>query len=100
MVDGDIRGGAQLLHRVAAYPTEIVPQLDGPGFSEWQKSVVCYRGRTQQPNSNSGSHVSAAVQLAHFGHYWGDRPTIGQILKMIETGTYEFNASPLKKGPH
>lgn len=32
------------------------------------------------------------VRLAHFGTYWGDRPTIGQILDMIETGTYTFDA--------
>jgi len=40
------------------------------------------------------------VRLAHFGTYWGDRPTIGQILDMIETGTYEFESPPPRRGPH
>jgi len=40
------------------------------------------------------------VRLAHFGTYWGDRPSIGQILKMIETDTYEFEAPPPRHGPH
>jgi len=40
------------------------------------------------------------VRLAYTGRYWGDRPTVGQILKMIETGTYEFEAPPLRRGPH
>jgi len=40
------------------------------------------------------------IQLAHFGTYWGDRPSIGQILQMIETGTYEFEAPPPRRGPH
>ena len=40
------------------------------------------------------------VRLAHFGTYWGDRPTIGQILDMIETDTYEFEAPPPQRGPH
>jgi peroxiredoxin len=40
------------------------------------------------------------VRLAHFGTYWGDRPSIGQILRMIETGEYEFEAPPPRRGPH
>jgi len=40
------------------------------------------------------------VRLAHFGTYWGDRPSIGQILRMIETGTYEFESPPPRRGPH
>jgi len=40
------------------------------------------------------------IRLAHVGTYWGDRPTIGQILKMIETDTYEFEAPPPRRGPH
>jgi len=40
------------------------------------------------------------VQLAYFGTYWGDRPTIGQILNMIETGAYTFSAPPPRRGPH
>lgn len=40
------------------------------------------------------------VRLAHFGTYWGDRPSIGQILEMIETGTYAFEAPPPRRGPH
>lgn len=40
------------------------------------------------------------VRLAHFGTYWGDRPSIGQILKMIETRKYEFEAPPPRRGPH
>jgi len=40
------------------------------------------------------------VRLAHFGTYWGDRPSIGQVLKMIETGEYEFEAPPPRRGPH
>jgi len=40
------------------------------------------------------------VRLAYTGRYWGDRPTIGQILDMIETATYEFEAPPLRRGPH
>lgn len=40
------------------------------------------------------------VRLAHFGTYWGDRPSIGQILRMIETDTYEFEAPPPRRGPH
>lgn len=30
------------------------------------------------------------VRLAYFGDYWGDRPSITQILEMVETGEYEF----------
>jgi len=40
------------------------------------------------------------VQLAYAGDYWGDRPTIGQILKMIETEDYRFEAPPPREGPH
>lgn len=40
------------------------------------------------------------VRLAHFGTYWGDRPSIGQILEMIETDEYEFEAAPPRHGPH
>jgi peroxiredoxin len=40
------------------------------------------------------------VRFAHFGTYWGDRPSIGQVLDMIETGDYEFEAPPAKRGPH
>ncbi|MEX2400475.1 MAG: HEAT repeat domain-containing protein [Rhodothermales bacterium] len=40
------------------------------------------------------------VRLAHVGTYWGDRPSIGQILKMIETGEYDFQAPPPRHGPH
>jgi len=40
------------------------------------------------------------VRLAYFGDYWGDRPSIGQILQMIESGTYEFEAPPPRRGPH
>lgn len=41
-----------------------------------------------------------AVRLAYTGRYWGDRPTIGQILDMIETDTCDFEAPPLRRGPH
>ncbi|PEN05227.1 hypothetical protein CRI93_13530 [Longimonas halophila] len=44
--------------------------------------------------------TEGVVQLAYFGTYWGDRPTIGQVLNMIETDTYTFNAPPPRKGPH
>lgn len=40
------------------------------------------------------------VRLAHFGTYWGDRPSIGQILEMIESDTYEFEPPPPRRGPH
>jgi len=40
------------------------------------------------------------VRLAHFGTYWGDRPSIGQILQMIETDNYEFEPPPPRRGPH
>lgn len=40
------------------------------------------------------------VRLAHFGTYWGDRPTIGQILQMIEDEEYVFEAPPPRRGPH
>ncbi len=40
------------------------------------------------------------VRLAHFGTYWGDRPSIGQVLKMIEADEYEFEAPPPRRGPH
>ena len=40
------------------------------------------------------------VRLAHFGTYWGDRPSIGQILRMIETDEYEFEAPPPRRAPH
>ncbi len=40
------------------------------------------------------------IRLARFGTYWGDRPTIGQILEMIETDTYEFQPPPPRRGPH
>lgn len=40
------------------------------------------------------------VRLAYFGTYWGDRPSIGQILEMVETGQYEFESPPPRRGPH
>jgi len=40
------------------------------------------------------------VRLAHFGTYWGDRPSIDQMLSMIETGTFDFKAPAPRKGPH
>lgn len=40
------------------------------------------------------------VRLAHIGTYWGDRPSIGQILQMIESGQYDFDPPPPRKGPH
>ena len=40
------------------------------------------------------------VRLAHFGTYWGDRPSIGQILEMIASGTYDFEAPAPRRGPH
>lgn len=40
------------------------------------------------------------VRLAHFGRYWGDRPSISQILGMIESGRYTFEAPPPRRGPH
>lgn len=40
------------------------------------------------------------VRFAYTGRYWGDRPTIGQILDMIETDTYQFDPPPLRQGPH
>jgi peroxiredoxin len=40
------------------------------------------------------------VRLAHVGTYWGGRPSIGQILKMIETDEYDFEAPPPRRGPH
>ncbi len=88
------------------YPEEIWwPHLSDPGASvgvrygihPWQFTV-----HSEWVNRPTTIIIDpyGAVQLAYVGHYWGDRPTIGQILKMIETGTYEFNAPPLKKGPH
>ncbi|WP_103029603.1 HEAT repeat domain-containing protein [Salinibacter altiplanensis] len=40
------------------------------------------------------------VRLAYVGTYWGDRPSIGQILDMIETGTYNIDPPPPQRGPH
>ena len=30
------------------------------------------------------------VQLAYYGTFWGDRPTIAQTLNMIKTGRFDF----------
>ncbi len=30
------------------------------------------------------------VRLAYYGTYWGDRPTIEESLRMIQTGSYDF----------
>lgn len=40
------------------------------------------------------------VRFAYTGRYWGDRPAIGQLLQMIERGTYTFDPPPLRRGPH
>jgi peroxiredoxin len=43
---------------------------------------------------------SGIVRLAHVGTYWGDRPSIGQILAMIESDEYDFEAPAPRRGPH
>lgn len=40
------------------------------------------------------------VRLAHFGTYWGDRPSVGQVLQMIASDTYDFDPPPPRRGPH
>jgi len=88
------------------YPEEIWwPHLSDPGASvglrygidPWQFTV-----HSEWVNRPSTLIIDpdGIVRLAYFGRYWGDRPSIGQLLKMIETDAYQFNAPPLKRGPH
>lgn len=67
------------------------------GIDPWQFAV-----HSEQVNRPTTVIIDreGVVRLAHFGTYWGDRPTIGQILEMIETGEYEFEAPPPRRGPH
>jgi len=38
------------------------------------------------------------VRFTYYGTFWGDRPSIGDIKEMIETGSYDFESNKrLKK---
>lgn len=67
------------------------------GIDPWQFAV-----HSEQVNRPTTVIIDpeGIVRLAHFGTYWGDRPSIGQILKMLETGNYEFEPPPPRRGPH
>ena len=67
------------------------------GIDPWQFAV-----HSEMVNRPSTVIVDpeGTVRLSYTGRYWGDRPTIGQILDMIESGTYDFEAPPLRRGPH
>lgn len=67
------------------------------GIDPWQFAV-----HSEQVNRPATVIIDpeGIVRLAHFGTYWGDRPSIGQILQMIETGEYDFEAPPPRRGPH
>jgi len=40
------------------------------------------------------------VRFAHFGRFWGDRPTLRQVFEMIESDRYAFEPVPMRRGPH
>ncbi|MFB6232314.1 MAG: redoxin domain-containing protein [Salinibacter sp.] len=67
------------------------------GIDPWQYAV-----HSEQVNRPTTVIIDpeGTVRLAHVGTFWGDRPTIGQILKMIETGTFEFEPPSPRRGPH
>ncbi len=67
------------------------------GIDPWQFAV-----HSEQVNRPATVIIDpdGIVRLAHFGTYWGDRPSIGQILEMIESGDYDFQAPSPRRGPH
>lgn len=64
------------------------------GVDPWQFAV-----HSEYVNRPSTVIVApdGTVQLAYFGTYWGDRPTIEQTLDMIASGRFEFEVPPPRR---
>ena len=73
----------------AADPIESAFQLLGAGPTTGEQ--------TTGAGSFFSSDTEGMVRFAHRGTFWGDRPTIGETLEMIETDSYSFTPIQQRK---